>query len=82
MMTLKASNSILVIAAAVFSFSLIYANNLILFGSSGDSSAESSLCSTYSMWADSMENCVDIDVVSDDLCDAYKSESADRYGSS
>ena len=31
MMTLKASNSILVIAAAVFSFSLIYANNLILF---------------------------------------------------
>lgn len=31
MMTLKASNSILVIASAVFSFSLIYANNLILF---------------------------------------------------
>ena len=31
MMTLKASNSILVIGAAVFSFSLIYANNLILF---------------------------------------------------
>ncbi|KAI3729698.1 hypothetical protein L6452_18361 [Arctium lappa] len=46
-----------------------------------DSSVESSLCSTYSLWSDSMENCVDIDVVGDDVCDAYKSESDDRYGS-
>ncbi|KAI3700098.1 hypothetical protein L2E82_44714 [Cichorium intybus] len=46
-----------------------------------DTSVESGLRSTYSKWADCMESCVDINVVSDDVCDAHKPQTHDRNGS-
>ncbi|KAI3734122.1 hypothetical protein L6452_13585 [Arctium lappa] len=45
-------------------------------------SVKSNLCCSSSHWSDPMETSLDIHLDGDDICDAYKLQSYDRYGSS